>query len=302
MTSDVISRKCDRTFDTLDADGNGVLEETDFIGLAEKIAPATGVADGSAKEEALPREWRRCWALLLEQADADGDGRISREEFHAAMSRAYGARASLERNLRSGFEAEFAAIDADDDGLATVEQMATFLVAWGLEPAKAMAAATRLDRDGDRMVALRDPARRREHRGGQGPGQIAHQVGAAGGDGGEGRRRLRLLAPHPFEGRDPAWRVRPRRDRAGAQPCVVGRVRGGGHRYIAAFLQGSCDVRCQGPHRFQRPGVAEGGRVPQHAIDVRVPAHHPQPQLRVEAGRVLGPQPPVQRVRVTSPA
>ncbi|MEU6208394.1 EF-hand domain-containing protein [Streptomyces sp. NPDC047023] len=154
MTSDVISRKYDRTFDMLDTDGNGVLEEKDFVVLAESIARATGVAGGSVKEAVLLREWRHCWATLLEYADADRDGRISREEFHRAMAGAYGDPELLARNLRTGFEAEFAAIDADDDGVATVGQMQAFLVGWGLEPDRARAAAARLDRDGDGRITL----------------------------------------------------------------------------------------------------------------------------------------------------
>ncbi|MER5866197.1 EF-hand domain-containing protein [Kitasatospora sp. NPDC002040] len=156
MTSDVLRRKYDRAFDLFDADGNGVLEERDFVALAESIARATGLADGSAKEAALLREWRRSWTVLLEQADADQDGRISREEFQQALSGTYGDPAKLAHDLRSGFEAEFAAIDSDDDGVAPVEQMEAFLTAWGLEPAEAKAASRALDQDGDGHITLEE--------------------------------------------------------------------------------------------------------------------------------------------------
>ncbi|MCX5206345.1 EF-hand domain-containing protein [Streptomyces sp. NBC_00237] len=149
MTSDVIGLKYDRLFDMLDVDVNGVLEEQDFITLARSIARATGVGDGSAKGSLLVRERQRCWALLLAHADANGDGQISRDEFHRAMSGAFGDPTLLEQNLRDGLHAEFAAIDADDDGVATVEQMTAFLVAWGLEHEVARASASGLDLNGD---------------------------------------------------------------------------------------------------------------------------------------------------------
>ncbi|MGW7417912.1 EF-hand domain-containing protein [Streptomyces sp. NPDC054863] len=149
MTSDVRGHEYDFTFDTLDANANGVLEEQDFVTLGKSIARAAGVADSSAKATTLTGEWRRCWVLLLEHADANGDGLISREEFRQAMSGALGDPAVLEHNLRAGFEAEFAVIDADDDGVATVDQMAAFLVAWGLEGDLARTVAVRLDRNGD---------------------------------------------------------------------------------------------------------------------------------------------------------
>jgi Ca2+-binding EF-hand superfamily protein len=152
MTSDVRGREYDLTFDVLDANANGVLEEQDFLTLGKSIARAAGAVDGSAKATTLAGEWRRCWVLLLEHADVNGDGLISREEFRQAMSGALGDPAVLERNLRAGFEAEFAVIDADDDGVAAVDQMAAFLVAWGLESDLARTVAVRLDRDGDGRI------------------------------------------------------------------------------------------------------------------------------------------------------
>ncbi|MFI5801355.1 EF-hand domain-containing protein [Streptomyces sp. NPDC051561] len=149
MTSDVIGLKYDRMFDMLDVDVNGVLEEQDFITLARSIARATGVGETSPKGAMLVLERQRCWALLLEHADANGDGQISRDEFHRAMSGAFGDPTLLERNLRDGLHAEFAAIDADDDGVATVDQMTEFLIAWGLEHEVARASARGLDLNAD---------------------------------------------------------------------------------------------------------------------------------------------------------
>ncbi|MFJ2740749.1 EF-hand domain-containing protein [Streptomyces sp. NPDC087440] len=151
-TTDVLGLKYDRMFDMLDVDLNGVLEEQDFITLARSIARATGVGDTSPKGATLVLERQRCWALLLEHADANGDGQISRDEFHRAMSGAFGDPSLLERNLRDGLHAEFAAIDADDDGVATIDQMAAFLTAWGLEHEVAWASATSLDQNGDGWI------------------------------------------------------------------------------------------------------------------------------------------------------
>jgi Ca2+-binding EF-hand superfamily protein len=158
MPSDVMTKKCDRSFDMFDADGNGVLEEKDFVSLAASIAQAAGLPAGSPKEVTLMREWRGSWAILLEHADDNRDGQTSREEFHRAMSGAFGDPALLEQNLRGGFEAEFAAIDADadDDGVASVEQMEAFLGAWGLGQDEARVAAGILDHDGDGRITLEE--------------------------------------------------------------------------------------------------------------------------------------------------
>ncbi|MGW2749076.1 EF-hand domain-containing protein [Streptomyces sp. NPDC001450] len=146
-----VTSRYDRTFDLLDANANGVLEEKDFTMIAERIVEATGVA-GSAKAEALLKEWRRCWTVLRQHADTNSDGVISREEFHQAMTGAYGDRAGLQERLTPGLAAEFAAMDSDDDGIATIEQFEAFLLAFGLDPAQARAARTLLDTDGDGRI------------------------------------------------------------------------------------------------------------------------------------------------------
>ncbi|WP_406185894.1 EF-hand domain-containing protein [Streptomyces sp. NBC_01006] len=146
-----MTSRYDRTFDLLDANANGVLEEKDFTTLAERIAQAAGVVS-SAKEEALLKEWRRCWTILREHADTDFDGVISRDEFRRAMAGAYGGRAGLQERLAPGLAAEFAAMDGDDDGIATVEQFEALLLAFGLEPVQARAARAILDTDGDGRI------------------------------------------------------------------------------------------------------------------------------------------------------
>ncbi|RSS51171.1 hypothetical protein EF912_20730 [Streptomyces sp. WAC07061] len=152
MTHEVISRKYDRTFDMLDTNGDQVLQEEDFTALAESIARTAGLEPGSPKEQTLLAEWRRCWNVLLDHADTDADGQISRSEFHQAMSGAYGDSTLLERNLRAGFEAEFAAIDSDDDGVASLEELEAFLRAWGMDADQARTAAGRLDVNGDGRI------------------------------------------------------------------------------------------------------------------------------------------------------
>ncbi|UPZ26404.1 EF-hand domain-containing protein [Streptomyces sp. LRE541] len=155
MTSNVIARRYDRTFDLLDADGNGVLQEQDLIALTESIAVATGVK-GTKKEEAMLAQWRACWQTLREFADADGDGTISREEYRQAMAGAYGDQAAVRERFAPALETVFAALDADNDGVTTVDRFEAYLGAWGLDPAQAQAARGVLDADGDGQITRQD--------------------------------------------------------------------------------------------------------------------------------------------------
>ncbi|WP_436739392.1 EF-hand domain-containing protein [Streptomyces sp. BBFR102] len=71
-------------FSLLDADGDGVLEAEDFDLLAHRVvsaAPDSGTAAHDAVREAL----LRYWTTLAAELDADGDGRITFEEYTACV-------------------------------------------------------------------------------------------------------------------------------------------------------------------------------------------------------------------------
>ena len=53
-------KRYDRTFDALDANANGVLDEQDFVTLGKSIARAAGAPDGSGKATTPAGEWTLC--------------------------------------------------------------------------------------------------------------------------------------------------------------------------------------------------------------------------------------------------
>ncbi|QKW26050.1 EF-hand domain-containing protein [Streptomyces seoulensis] len=71
-------------FSLFDADGNGCLEADDFDLMGERVVAAAPKADDAAKG-ALLASLRRYWTTLLAELDANGDGRISPEEFEACV-------------------------------------------------------------------------------------------------------------------------------------------------------------------------------------------------------------------------
>ncbi|MCU0935486.1 MAG: EF-hand domain-containing protein [Gammaproteobacteria bacterium] len=84
-------------FDRMDANRDGAVDRDELAGLCRR-APAAGAAQ--------PGPGRHCGARLLERADRDGDGRVSREEF---MSRPH-----------PGFDRA----DANRDGRLTADELA----------------------------------------------------------------------------------------------------------------------------------------------------------------------------------
>ncbi|GGR72877.1 MULTISPECIES: EF-hand domain-containing protein [Streptomyces] len=71
-------------FSLFDADGNGVLEADDFELMGTRVIAAVPEAGDSAKSRLLDA-FRGYWQTLLQELDADGDGRVSPEEFAAVV-------------------------------------------------------------------------------------------------------------------------------------------------------------------------------------------------------------------------
>lgn len=71
-------------FSLFDADGNGFLEPDDFELMGTRVVAAVPGA-GDAAKGALLGSLRRYWTTLVTELDANGDGRISPEEFTACV-------------------------------------------------------------------------------------------------------------------------------------------------------------------------------------------------------------------------
>ncbi|MFF4713466.1 EF-hand domain-containing protein [Streptomyces eurythermus] len=71
-------------FSLFDADGNGVLEADDFELMGTRVIAAVPEAGDGAKTRLLDA-FRGYWQTLVRELDADGDGRVSPEEFTAIV-------------------------------------------------------------------------------------------------------------------------------------------------------------------------------------------------------------------------
>lgn len=150
----VLDLKLDRSFDMLDANGDGRIGETDVISLAAKLGAAFSVADRE-RVDRLQQAFAELWASDLAGMDADGDGRISREEWRA------GLRGSVARD-REGFlgrmatmtRAWLALCDSDGDGHITrTEYVNAYTATLALPAERLHQAFTALDADGDGILS-----------------------------------------------------------------------------------------------------------------------------------------------------
>jgi Ca2+-binding EF-hand superfamily protein len=128
-------------FRILDADGDGHLDEADFDRLAATVLDAMGEPHGSAKATAVRDGHRRFWAGLRAALDADGDGRVTREEYLARL----GDPGDAERTV-AGYAASVAALaDRDDDGYVERDDFLTCMTASGFPRAGSAVVFEELD-------------------------------------------------------------------------------------------------------------------------------------------------------------
>ncbi|WP_156757162.1 EF-hand domain-containing protein [Actinokineospora pegani] len=71
-------------FTLLDSNNNGHIESDDFELTAERVVAAVPRASEAAKK-AMTTAYRKHWALLAAELDADRDGRVSLEEYSACV-------------------------------------------------------------------------------------------------------------------------------------------------------------------------------------------------------------------------
>ncbi|MFG3497755.1 EF-hand domain-containing protein [Streptomyces sp. NPDC047928] len=147
-------------FDRFDRDGDGVVTETDFEELAHSILADFGQSPTTPKGRALLDGARRLWAGFAELADADGDGRITQEEFiRAATDHLRGDEKRFSRVVRPWAGAVIDVADTDDNGEVTVGEWERMLVAMRATPERARDKAAALDTDGDGRISLEEVMR-----------------------------------------------------------------------------------------------------------------------------------------------
>ncbi|RKT53891.1 hypothetical protein [Saccharothrix australiensis] len=130
-----------RRFDMFDANGDGVVRQRDFAGVAERLVRRFRLPADSIGAERIRAAYEMSWLSLL--ATCGGDGRVTRARFLAAL-------ATTDLACRIG-EADAVAIrecGAVADGVVDIEHVAEVIVVLGAHPGDAPVIREALKPDG----------------------------------------------------------------------------------------------------------------------------------------------------------
>jgi Ca2+-binding EF-hand superfamily protein len=151
--ADLRDRNVKAIFDVLDADADGFLTSADLSAMAAQACDRLGIT-GTAKGAQITGIYASWWEQIAADADADGDGRISRAEFAATHSSGHGDPATYyQQHVGRLAAAEAEALDTDGDGYIGQAEYAAFFVTDGISAETALAGFARLDTDHDGKVS-----------------------------------------------------------------------------------------------------------------------------------------------------
>ncbi|WP_075976961.1 EF-hand domain-containing protein [Actinokineospora bangkokensis] len=158
MTASVQDSRLQRRFDLWDANGDGVIDRSDYETEARRILSAFDEHETSPKGRALVHAYLAMWDKLGHMTGVGPYGAVSREQFLAAAEREVveGGDAGFDRSLRPTIEAMVDLCDTDGDGEVSPEEFTRWLRAMGVQGRQAGTAFEQIDRDGSGRLSVEE--------------------------------------------------------------------------------------------------------------------------------------------------
>ena len=153
MKSEFWHIKMKTYFRCLDLDGDGTVNENDFVELGNRFIESSGFSDGDARvlREDLSAFWENNW----KQADANEDGQVTEEEFIGAMTIAVND-PSRRDGITDPLYILFKAIDADNEGDISLLEFETFYQCLGINTEFIEEIFAGIDTDGDEIISKQE--------------------------------------------------------------------------------------------------------------------------------------------------
>ncbi|MGH8791202.1 MAG: EF-hand domain-containing protein [Stackebrandtia sp.] len=154
MSTALHDRKLIRRFELMDADHDGQLEREDYEALAERLVQGLDAPPESPKARAVQDTYGRFWDEYISRMDADGDGKVTKQEYIKAIDRQSFDQAAFDRAFKPHFQAVARLCDTDDDGMVSREEFARMMRVHGVSAQEASASFEQIDQDHDGTLSV----------------------------------------------------------------------------------------------------------------------------------------------------
>lgn len=151
-------RKLALMFYRVDTSKDGYVERSDWEHQGQRIAELQGMKSGTAEYGRVISAYGALWDTYFRLADADGDGKVSLDEYLAGVEQFIALQGYSEDGLAKN-RAMFDAVDLDGDGVISIKEYVIVLKAQGCSDEDSRLAFSKLDLDRDGKISREEYAR-----------------------------------------------------------------------------------------------------------------------------------------------
>ena len=144
MASKFIQQKFTQEFNTLNINNDGFLSKADFERVATNMISALNLSADSLKSQIILARYMLWWQGATVR-DADGDGRVSLDEWLAYDLQVTTSPEAFQMILQAGADELFKILDSDGDGSISCAEYKIWLGCYGVNDAAAEIAFQHLD-------------------------------------------------------------------------------------------------------------------------------------------------------------
>ncbi|WP_432096553.1 EF-hand domain-containing protein [Streptomyces sp. bgisy100] len=150
--ADVVGSKIEKIFNALDTDRDGHIDWSDFQRLIDGFTSEYQLNGNDRRTMALHASYAMFWQELVRHADADGDGRLSKDEYIAASRNAILDTSRFDA-INGLTHAQFDLIDVDGDHQISQSEFNKMSTLWGISEPEMKESFQALDTDGDGHIS-----------------------------------------------------------------------------------------------------------------------------------------------------
>lgn len=149
MLSSLQTKKLTNLFNLYDTDGNGLLEESDYVRVAQNAARAIGYQPDTAEYATLYAGYMGIWQGVRQLADPDNTGQLTLATFLNGYAHLISQRELFAAVILGMAKTMIELQDRNKDGKVEQDEHMAYAMAHNISHAAALESFRRLDRNGD---------------------------------------------------------------------------------------------------------------------------------------------------------